>query len=87
MKTFEKMLHNYRLTTAEILYHMPDHPHLLQSYIWQEYDLTPDFPELKKFLSFWENHLEGKMHSVTLAHVGLIKPSEWKPIQSDFYIN
>ena len=29
-------LRDYRLTTAEILYHMPDHPKLLQSYVWQE---------------------------------------------------
>ena len=34
-------LKQYRLTTAEILYHMPDHPSLLQSYLWQEYDLAP----------------------------------------------
>ena len=35
-------LKQYRLTTAEILYHMPDHPSLLQSYLWQEYDLAPE---------------------------------------------
>lgn len=87
MTPFEKMLENYRLTTAEIFYHMPDHPALIQSYIWQEYDLTPDFPELKKFLQFWETHLDGKMHSVVLTHVGMIKPSDWKTTQGNFYIN
>ncbi len=46
-------LRDYRLTTAEILYHMPDHPHLLQSYLWQEYDLAPNFPALRRFLDFW----------------------------------
>ena len=46
-------LKQYRLTTAEILYHMPDHPSLLQSYLWQEYDLAPQFPTLRKFLDFW----------------------------------
>ena len=34
----------YRLTTAEIIYHMPDHPDLLQSFVWQKLDLAPDFP-------------------------------------------
>ena len=43
-------LKQYRLTTAEILYHMPDHPALLQSFIWQDLDLAPEFPVLRKFL-------------------------------------
>lgn len=53
-----------RLTTAEIYYHFPDHPSLLQSYIWQNLDMTPDFPKLKSFLKFWENSLDGKLHSI-----------------------
>ena len=56
---FRKQLAGYGLTTAEILYRMPDHPAILQSYIWQEYDLFPEFPVLKKFLDFWERTLEG----------------------------
>ncbi|WP_257815539.1 usg protein [Phenylobacterium sp. J367] len=53
---FRKQLEGYGLTTAEILYRMPDHPALLQSYIWQDYDLFPEFPVLKKFLDFWGAH-------------------------------
>ncbi len=69
-------LDGYRLTTAEILYHMPDHPGVLQSYVWQELDLAPRFPVLKKFLDFWERNLDGKLHSVKVASVGIISPSE-----------
>ncbi len=77
MGEIEKQLfQDYRLTTAEILYHLPDHPVLLQSYVWQNLDLTPDFPELKKFLHFWERELEGKLHSVKVASVELVKPSD-----------
>ncbi|HIF11421.1 MAG TPA: hypothetical protein EYQ81_17315 [Sneathiellales bacterium] len=47
------MLKDYRLTLAEILYHLPDHPSLLQSFIWQHLDIAPKFPELNKFLGFW----------------------------------
>ena len=54
-------LRNYRLTTAEIIYRMPDHPAVLQSYIWQDLDLAPEFPVLKKFLAFWERNIEGKL--------------------------
>ena len=73
MRDFERQLNNYRLTTAEIIYHMPDHPKLLQSYIWQELDLLPEFPELSDFLDFWESHLDGRLHSVTVMHAGLIQ--------------
>ena len=77
---FRKQLEGYSLTTAEILYRMPDHPHLLQSYIWQEYDLAPKFPVLHNFLAFWKRELEGPLHSVTVAHSRLIKPTEFKAI-------
>ena len=67
MSEFELKLAGYRLTTAEILYHRPDHPVLLQSYVWQEYDLAPRFPVLNKFLRFWQSQLDGKLHSVEVA--------------------
>ncbi len=60
-------IRDFRLTTAEILYHMPDHPALLQSYLWQNMDLAPDYPALRKFLDFWEANLEGRLHSIRLA--------------------
>ncbi len=66
----------YGLTTAEILYRLPDHPALLQTYVWQDYDLCPKFPVLNKFLAFWLEKLEGPLHSVTVAHARLIKPAE-----------
>lgn len=61
------ILRDYRLTTAEILYHLPDHPRLLQSYVWQAMDIAPEYPELNKFLDFWRRELEGKLHSVRVA--------------------
>ena len=61
-----------RLTTAEILYHLPDHPSVLQSYIWQAYDLAPHFPKLFKFLDFWVENLDGKLHSVRVADRTLV---------------
>lgn len=71
-----KQLDNYRLTTAEILYHMPDHPDLLQSYIWQEYDMAPKFPVLKQFLDFWAREIDGKLHSVNIASKGIISAND-----------
>ncbi|NPD14925.1 protein usg [Xinfangfangia sp. D13-10-4-6] len=73
-------LEGYGLTTAEIHYRMPDHPGILQTYIWQEYDLAPEFPELRGFLEFWKAKLHGPLHSVRVAHQHLIRPSEWKAV-------
>ena len=54
---FRKKMLGYGLTTAQILYRMPDHPSLLQTYVWQNYDLFPKFPALRGFLSFWQENL------------------------------
>ena len=78
MTSFEQTLRGYRLTTAEILYHLPDHPELLQTFIWQELDIAPKFPVLTKFLHFWETSIDGKLHSVRIAARGLISPAEMK---------
>ena len=80
-------LRDYRLTTAEILYHLPDHPTLLQSYIWQALDLAPKFPELHKFLAFWEGNLEGKLHSVRVASTEIIKPPQIRVNASQFALH
>ena len=79
---FRRQLEGYGLTTANILYRRPDHPWLLQSYVWQDYDLCPVFPALNKFLNFWLETLEGPLHSVTVAHARLIKPAEIRAIDA-----
>ena len=84
---FVKMLSGYGLTTANILYRLPDHPALLQNYIWQDYDLHPHFPELRKFLDFWTAKLEGPLHSIVVAHARLIKPAEVKLVGEEFHLN
>ena len=79
-RAFQLQLQGYGLTTATILYRLPDHPLLLQTYIWQEYDLAPNFPVLLKFLDFWKRELDGPLHSVTVAHSRLIKPAEFRTV-------
>ncbi len=75
-------LNHYRLTTAHILYHMPDHPGLLQTFVWQDYDLAPKFPTLRRFLDFWSSNLDGKLHSVQIASAQLITPPQWRNAQA-----
>ncbi|MFZ4762321.1 MAG: usg protein [Alphaproteobacteria bacterium] len=87
MAEIQVQLANYRLTTAEILYHMPDHPSLLQSYIWQEYDMAPQYPQLKRFLDFWVKTIEGKLYSVRVAHKPIITASEIAFYDGEFLLN
>jgi uncharacterized protein Usg len=84
---FRQQLQGYGLTTAEILYRYPDHPKLLQTYVWQEYDLAPAFPELTRFLEFWERELEGPLHSVRVAHKRLISASECRMIGAELQLH
>ncbi len=84
---FRRQVAGYGLTTAHILYRRPDHRWLLQSYVWQAYDLFPDFPELQRFLAFWQEKLEGPLHSVRVAHRKLIKPAELKAIDGEFRLH
>jgi uncharacterized protein Usg len=70
-------LKGYRLATAEITYRLPDHPSLLQTFIWQHYDLAPDYPELHKFLTFWREKIEGKLFSVRVGRTDLVMPSRY----------
>lgn len=70
-------LNDYRMTTAEILYRLPDHPEILQTYIWQDLDLAPRYPVLRKFLQFWESSLEGRLHSVRVGSTSLVQPARF----------
>ena len=76
--SFLKQLDGYSLATAEITYRLPDAQSLLQTYLWQEYDMAPDFPALRKFLDFWTRELDGPLHSVKVVHSALIKPAEFR---------
>lgn len=84
---FRQQLEGYGLTTASILYRMPDHPRLLQEFVWQEYDLFPHFPVLHRFVDFWKKEIEGALHSIRIAHNRLITPAEIKALGAEFRLN
>ena len=78
MADLSTQLTDFRLTTAKIVYHMPDHVHLLQEYVWQDYDIAPKFPNLLKFLDFWQKTLDGKLHSVYVGKKDIITPGDYR---------
>ena len=76
----ELMLRGYGLTTAEMYYRMPDYTHVLNSFVWQDYDLAPDYPRLFRFIEFWHEEIEGPLHSVRFTHRKMIAPGEWRNV-------
>lgn len=86
-RDFLAQLSGWSLTTAEILYRLPDHPNVLQTFIWQDYDLHPRFPKLVNFLEFWATTLEGPLFTVRVAHSRLIQPREMTFVQGSFRLN
>jgi len=83
----EQQLTGYRLTTAEIIYRMPDYLDLLQSYVWQEYDMAPKFPELRRFLDFWQRNLDGPIFQVRVASKQLVTSAELRMVDGEFRLN
>ncbi len=86
-RQLEMQLKGFSLTTAEILYRMPDHPSLLQTFIWQEYDEHPTFPKLTGFLNYWRDNLDGRLFHVRIANRKLISPTELRMIDDEFVVH
>ncbi|MBD1547987.1 usg protein [Roseibium aggregatum] len=84
---FQKRILGYGLLTAEILYRLPDHPKFLQSFLWQTEDLAPHFPELKRFLGFWEKEIDGRIHSVRIAHQDLLEPVDYRYANGEIMVH
>jgi uncharacterized protein Usg len=84
---FLKRLSGASLVTADILYWLPDHPTVLQQFVWQTLDQAPRFPRVLHFLDYWVKHIEGTLHSVSLAHAGLVKPAEVRLVDGEFRLH
>ena len=83
----ELMLKGYGLTTAEIFYHMPDYSHVLNTYVWQAYDLAPDHPKLFEFIEFWQAEIEGPLHSIRFSHRRMLSSGEWRHVTGEFTLH
>lgn len=77
---------DWRLTTAEIIYRMPDHQKVLQTFIWQKVDLAPSFPHLTQFLDFWRREIEGPLFLVRVASDALVQPVDLRYADGQFLL-
>ncbi len=83
----ELMLRGYGLTTAEFTYRLPDYTNVLNTFIWQDYDLAPDHPRLFEFVEFWQREIDGPLHSVKFSHRKMISPGEWRHVVGEFTVH
>jgi uncharacterized protein Usg len=74
-RDFETQLRGGRLTTAEVLYYIPDYPDLLQQFLWQTLDTAPEYPRVHRFLHFWRREIHAVIHSVAISTVGVVAPA------------
>ena len=86
-RDFEGQLRGWSLTTAEIMYRLPDHRDILQLFLWQEYDLAPQFPRLTKFLDYWAHNLDGPLCEVRIAHSSIVGPAELRFVGSEWRLH
>lgn len=75
---FGQRLRGSVLVTAEVLYYIPDHPKLLQTFMWQTLDVAPRFPRVSQFLDFWRREIEAVIHSVRVAHGEPLDVPDWR---------
>lgn len=77
---FKQRLSGATLLTAEVLYYMPKHPKLLQTFMWQTLDMAPKFPRLAQFLDFWRREIDAVIHSVRVASGEPLAPATWRKV-------
>ena len=86
-RDFIRQLEGYGLTTANILYRLPDHPKILQTYIWQEYDVAPRFPVLLEVPGILEARIGGPAAFRQVCHSHLIRPAEIRRVDGEITLH
>lgn len=54
------------IITVDVFYYFPDHPLLIQEFMWQTEDVVPEMPRIRKFLTYWQNNIDGLIKEVVL---------------------
>jgi uncharacterized protein Usg len=66
---------------------MPDHPGLLQTFLWQTLDLAPRYPRLARFLDHWRREVDAAIHSVRISQGDDLGPPKWLTADAMFRLN
>ena len=75
------------LLTAEVTYYRPDHPRLLQTFVWQVMDSAPQYPRLSRFLDHWRTEINAMIHSIRVAHNDEMGPRQFRLNPDELTLN
>lgn len=51
----------------QVIYFMPQHPLLLQEFLWGYNDCIPNLDRTHKFLIYWKNNIDAVINSITIS--------------------
>ena len=71
------------IAVAAVIYFLPDYNSILQEFVFQQYDILPEYPKLKKFIRFWRKNIEAEIHRVDFSSMF----SEYKFVETVLTIN
>jgi uncharacterized protein Usg len=94
MNAHELVCHltSWRHTTAEILYRMPDHPALVQTFVWQDLDHWHDdprltYPRLRRFCEWWNANLDGPIVQVRVGGTRVVTAGELRHVNAELRLH
>ena len=58
------IIEKWTIASVQVIYHLPDHIHILNEFVWQTEDRRPKFPRIGKFLEYWNKNIEGPIKEV-----------------------
>ena len=53
----------------DVLYYMPDFSDIVQEFIWQTNDITPELPRVHRFLKYWHTNIDAVIKEVQVSYV------------------
>lgn len=68
------------LVTVDVFYYIPDHPLLLQEFLWQTNDEWPSIPRVHRFLNYWHYNIDATINEVFVQ----CSEGKWKYIEYEY---
>ena len=56
------------LVFLNVNYYLPDYKNIIQEFVWQTKDVTPELPRVHKFLNFWHHNIEAVISEVFVTY-------------------
>ena len=75
-----------QLVTIKVIYHMPDYVHVLNEFVWQTHDTTPQFPRVHRFIRFWNHNIDGPINSAEVAYINYWGGTEYTRIAHEYTV-